>query len=698
MDYMQEQQPPIRTGLLDFLRKSQGSQFVIPVYQRNYTWRASDEVAQYLDDIVHVMNGSYPKHFLGIIIYLDTPIDTFSREFSVIDGQQRLTTTFLIMYAVRAILLEQGNYDQANKIEKQILINEYVEDKLKFKLKPLVADDAVYMKIVNNQLNSVEEKEKESNVYKNYFFIKDFVQSLVSKGETVDQFLDAMNKLYVVCIPISKNDNAQKIFESINSTGAKLSASDLIRNYILMDIQSDIQEQYYKNYWKVLEDVISSDSKKLESFFRLFLTAKTRNLPSSSKVYSAYKAWHEQQIEENDVEQILQSVVEYAKYYRILNNAPLENVDPSYRDAIREYRRTFSDMPTPFLMEVMHIANEKDEFGKALIDGKTIAKIIQLINTYLIRRSLCALDTSDITKFFGPYLKKVLEECNGNYANIYEYSKKWLVNQNRGKAAYMPDNTQLREYLEYANVYVTRSTLKVAFDKIETHNNPAVVNLKDLSIEHLMPQTPTDEWLKTLNVDLETYEKNLHRLGNLTIATKVDNSKMSNNPWEYKKAVLEETSHIKMNQEILDLPKWDIEEIDNRTDSLIKKIIELYPYDAASDAFIEKHDIYILNGEYLATAYLFEDGSVEIQQGSTFPKYETPHSVQGIDDEYHQMLEDQIIKEGEKECVFLKPYQFDNPSRAAGLVLHANRNGWDYWCDSTGLTLNKSGLRKKLGL
>lgn len=698
MDYLQEQQPPIRTGLLDFLRKSQGSQFVIPVYQRNYTWKCTDEVEQYLDDIVHVMTGAYPKHFLGIIIYLDTPIDTFSREFSVIDGQQRLTTTFLIMYAVRAILLEQGNYAQANMIEKQILINEFVEDKLKFKLKPLVADDAVYMKIVNNQLDSVEEKEKLSNVYKNYFYIKDFVNNLIKSGYTVDQFLDAINKLYVVCIPISKSDNAQKIFESINSTGAKLSASDLIRNYILMDIQSDTQEQYYKNYWKVLEDVISSDSKKLESFFRLFLTAKTRNLPSSSKVYAAYKEWHEDQMNTQSVEEILQSIVEYAKYYRILNNAPLENVDPSYRDAVKEYRRTFSDMPTPFLMEMMHISNQKDEFGKALIDGGTISSIIKLINTYLIRRSLCALDTSDITRFFGPYLNKVLEDCNGDYTNVYEYSKKWLVNQNRGKAAYMPDNNQLREYLEYANVYVNRSTLKVVFDKIETHNNPAVVNLRDLSIEHLMPQTPTDEWLQALNVDTETYEKNLHRLGNLTIATKADNSKMSNNPWEYKKAILEETSHIKMNKEILDLPKWDIEEIDKRTIELIEKIIDLYPYEAASDAFIEKHEIYILNGEYLATAYLFEDGSVEVQQGSTFPKYETPHVVPGIDDEYHQMLEDGILKEGENECVFLKSYQFDTPSRAASLILHANRNGWDYWYDSSNMNINKSGLRKKLGL
>lgn len=681
------------------MRKSQGSQFVIPVYQRNYTWKSNEEVHQYLEDTYSVMIGAYPKHFLGIIIYLDTPIDTFSREFSVIDGQQRLTTTFLIMYAVRSILIEQGNYDQANKIEKQILINEYVDDKLKFKLKPSAVDDTVYLKIVNNQLDSVEEKEKLSNVYKNYFYIKDFLNNLIKKRFTMDQFLEAVNKLYVVCIPISKNDNAQKIFESINSTGAKLSASDLIRNYILMDIQSDVQERYYENYWKVLEETISSDSKKLETFFRLFLTAKTRNLPSSSKVYSAYKEWHEKQMSDgNNVEDILKAIVEYAKYYRIIYNAPLENIDLSYRDAVKEYRRTFSDMPTPFLMEIMHIANQLDEFGKPLIDGATISKIIQLINNYLIRRSLMALDTSDITRFFGPYLNKVLIDCDGDYSNIYEYSKKWLINQNRGKAAYMPDDNQLREYLEYANVYVNRSILKVVFDKIETYNNPAVVNLKDLSIEHLMPQTPTDEWLKTLGIDAETYEKNLHRLGNLTIATKVDNSKMSNNPWEYKKAILEETSHIKMNKEILNLPKWDINEINKRTMSLIEKILKLYPYETASDAFIEKYEIYIRAGTNLATAYLFEDGSVEVRQGSSFPKYDSPHSVAGIDDEYRQMLDDGILKEEENECVFLKSYHFDNPSRAANLILHSNRNGWECWLDSTNTNIIRSGLRKKLGL
>ena len=147
---MSTQQAPVKTGLLDFFRTSTGNQFVIPVYQRNYTWTANKEVNQYLEDLENVVNGTYDKHFLGIMIYLDTPINYKSREFSVIDGQQRLTTTFLILYAIKNLMIEKGMEEDANALDAQFLTNQFVDDKLKFKLKPLVADDNVYQQIVNN--------------------------------------------------------------------------------------------------------------------------------------------------------------------------------------------------------------------------------------------------------------------------------------------------------------------------------------------------------------------------------------------------------------------------------------------------------------------------------------------------------------------------------------------------------------------
>ncbi|HCQ5592592.1 TPA: DUF262 domain-containing protein [Clostridioides difficile] len=219
---MDKVQAPIRTGLLDFIRNSSGCQFVIPVYQRNYTWTAGKEVKQYLDDLTSVLNGEYNNHFLGILIYLDTALDFSAREFSVIDGQQRLTTTFLTLYAVKAIFKEQGQLDEITQLEGQYLTNPFSSAKIKYKLKPLVSDDEVYRMIVEDRIEDIEDTD--SNVYKNYTYIVNYLKDLIVKGKSLNEIIMAINSLYVVCIPIGVEDNAQKIFESINATGVKLTA------------------------------------------------------------------------------------------------------------------------------------------------------------------------------------------------------------------------------------------------------------------------------------------------------------------------------------------------------------------------------------------------------------------------------------------------------------------------------------------
>ena len=700
---MSTQQAPVKTGLLDFFRTSTGNQFVIPVYQRNYTWTANKEVNQYLEDLENVVNGTYDKHFLGIMIYLDTPINYKSREFSVIDGQQRLTTTFLILYAIKNLMIEKGMEEDANALDAQFLTNQFVDDKLKFKLKPLVADDNVYQQIVNNQLDEITEKN--SNIYKNYIWIRKELEKMLLKY-SFDNILMGMNKLYIVCIPVSKEDHPQKIFESINSTGAKLVASDLIRNYILMDIQSDIQEKYYINYWNKLEKYISNDSKKLELFFRMYLACKNKTLSNVTAIYREFKELYKKELEHSDVESILKEIVMYAKYYNNIYIKPLAELDVNLRNSIHEYRKILSDMPAPFLMEMYRLYEEVDSSGKRLISEKQFNEIIELVNTYLIRRAICGLDTSDITRIFPTVLKDVLNEYDGNYEYIVEYTKKNLVNKQRGKAAAMPDDEYLHTYLKTANVYSNRLTLRAIFDRIETKGNPAPVDLSKLSVEHLMPQTPTKEWLQDLNVDEITYEKYLHRIGNLTLATKVDNSKMKNKPWEYKKSILEDTSHLVMNKKILEVEKWGIEEIEKRTDFLIDKISELYPYFSASDEVIKKHDIYLNWDGVKATAYLYEeDGSVEVLAGSEIVKYETQEYCEDWQyDIYNDLLEEGVIKETVNGATFVKDYLFTSKSKnrtslslTAGVILCGSRNGWEYWTDSNNNRLNDDlELKKRL--
>ena len=559
---------PKRTGLLQLLGNSLGCQFVIPVYQRNYTWAAEREVKQYFDDLQSVLKGDYKNHFMGIIIYLEKAIDFSSREFSIIDGQQRLTTTFLIIYAIKQLLVNCNDTEKVKQLEGQYLTNPYHNDKIKYKLKPLVADDDVYRCIVEDRMDEITDKE--SNVLKNYQYISNRLNELLLQGYDANAILMALDKLYVVCVPISEEDNAQKIFESINATGVKLTSADLIRNYLLMDLQSDVQEKYYADYWKKLEDNVSTDSKTLELFFRMYLAIKTYNLVPKNNVYREFVKWIEEHA--TDIKDLFEDLLEYAKIFNLLMNKDVNKIDKKLKDAIGDFRKVNSDIPMAIVMEFYQIHR------KGLISTDVFVSLICAINTYMIRRSLCDMNSQNISKLFPTVLKKVLEKCNGDYTDVLKYLNQEMVgNMASTSGSYMPTDKQMMELLLNANVY-KRPALRIVLDRLELYNNPAPVNLSNLSIEHLMPQTPTEEWLEELDTDMETYLENLHRLGNLTLAAKKDNSKMSNLMWGYKNEVLKETAHLKLNLELMKIDKWDMAKIDIRTKELIEKICTIYPY------------------------------------------------------------------------------------------------------------------------
>lgn len=690
-------QPPMRTGLLDFLKNSSGSQFVVPVYQRNYTWTAGKEVKRFLDDLSSVLEGEHSNHFLGIIIYLDSPIDFSSREFSVIDGQQRLTTLFLFLYAVRSIMKESGDDASINSLDGQYLTNPYVPNKnMKFKLKPQVNDDDVYKYIVTDKESKIEDKT--SKIYKNYIFIKDYVNEL-NKKFTLNDILFALNKLYIVCIPLSEHDNAQKIFESINATGVKLTASDLIRNFLLMDIDSETQEKYYENYWLELEKLLSRDSKKLETFFRFYLAVKNKNLPNKSNVYDEFIKWYQENVNEFGVEKLLKNIVKFAEFYNEIYYKDLEKIHTDLRKALRELRRILSDMPAPLLMGFY------DLFSRGLITTKQLSELIFIINNYLIRRTLCDIDTSSITRMFAPLLKNVLSDCQGDYINIVDILKRNLVFKNINNSMYTPDNQQLKDSILNANMYNLKSTLRILFDKLEHNENSAPVDLTELSIEHLMPQTPSEEWLNELNISEDEYQRNINRLGNLTLATKVDNSRMQNKVWKYKNKILSDTSHLKINQSILEKEKWGIIEIEERTKSLISEINNLFPYPETSEHAIRKEEIIINSNNIDASGYLYLDnGDVEIMEGSELNiNFNNFENFPDIEDLRKELIDEGIIFDNGSKLIFKKSHMINSTyrgttalSNAAQIILHGSRNGWNYWKDSKGRPLSENKEISKL--
>lgn len=563
---------PKRTGLLQLLGESSGSQFVIPVYQRNYTWTAEKEVKQYLTDLTSVLKGEFNNHFMGIIIYLEKSIDFSTRELSVIDGQQRLTTTFLIIYAVKDMFVRNGETERVSQLEGQYLTNPYHTDKIKYKLKPLVSDDDVYRCIIEDRLEEIPDEK--STVLKNYRFIQEYLNDLLIQGFDANSILMALNKLYVVCVPISEEDNAQKIFESINATGVKLTAADLIRNYLLMNLDSETQEDFYAKYWKKIEDNVSADSKTLEMFFRMFLAVKTYTLVAKNAVYREFVKWVEEQ--NLSIEKLFKELLEYAKIFNFIMSSNINAMNAELRIPVTDFRKINSDLPMSIIMEFTKL------FRKGKISDATLAGLISSINAYLLRRNLCDMDAQNISKLFPTILKKVLDNCNGDYSNIIKSLNQEMVGNNAGTSgSFMPTDKQMHELLHSANVY-KRPALRTVLDRLELNNNPAPVDLSALSVEHLMPQTPSDEWLAELDTDMETYNDNLHRLGNLTLASRHDNSRMGNLGWEFKNEVLRDTGHLTLNMPLLEVERWDLQCIEDRTEELIDRICELYPYPEVS--------------------------------------------------------------------------------------------------------------------
>lgn len=697
---MQQENIPIKVGLLELLYGSQGTQFVIPDYQRNYTWVANKEVKQLLEDIRDVLSGEITKHFIGIMIYLETSISAFQRERSIIDGQQRLTTIFLMLYAIKELMIERGLNLDAEKLENMYLINPFNETN-KFKLKPLVSDDAVYQQIVTRDFENIQEKK--ANVYINFLYIKNVLQELLDTY-TINDILEAMNKLYIVCVPIGKDDYPQKIFESINATGAKLTASDLIRNFILMPIRSDLQDKYYEKYWKRLEQLIDSDSKKLEAFFRFFIMAKRMSLINKSAVYRAFTEWYDENVATYGEEGVFKEIVKYASYYNAIYKAPVDSLDSALHKAVEEFRFILSDMPAPLLMELYAIHKSVDDKGNPRISAKQLSEIITILNSYLMRRSLCGMDTSDITRYFPTLLKETLADCDGNYADIVEIFKKNLVNRNKGISQEMPDDNRLRDRILNANMYNLRSWLNIFFRKLESENNPAPVDFSKLSIEHLMPQTATHEWYEALNTDKDTYDENVHRLGNLTLAARNDNSKMSNRVWEYKNKVLASTNHLKINHKILQKEHWTLTDIEERTQQLIADIARLYPYYEAKDFAVTKVAIHISFQNAYAQGYYYPDnGSVEIHEGSTlYMDSPTPELYPDIEALRSDLKDNGVIEECEGQLKFITNYFF-YPKRikatalssTAAIILHGSRNGWEYWQNEDGVQIGQiEELRK----
>lgn len=528
----------------------------------------------------------------------------------------------------------------------------------------LVSDDNVFQKLLMRNFDMLDEKEKTTTIYKNYEFIYSYFKKKLFEY-SLDDLLNALQKFYIVCIPLIDSDNPQQIFESINSTGAPLTSADLIRNYILMNYENSFQEELYLNYWKNIEQ-LQPESKKLEEVIRYYLAVKLFNLPTKKEIYIQFKEWWE--LENKDVKEKISDIYNFVKHYNTIyssNEIPLD-----IKQSILKFRKVSSQMPAPFLMKVL------DLYHAGALNSTQVNSTFDIINTYLIRRWLSDLNTNSITTFFPTLLKNVIDQCNGNFDYFVDILIHFLIVETSTKKSLMPSDNQLISALTSNNAY-SIGCIRVVLETIENHENSAPVDFNALNIEHIMPQTPNEYWRNITNVSDLEYSQHSNLLGNITLCASYDNSKMGNSDFDNKKSILKKTGHLKMNQEIIQEKTWNITTIKNRTSDMIHQIIQLYPYYTTTFKVEESKeiDIYINTKNVNARAVFHSANKIEVLAGSTFEYVEYDKH----EDLFNELIDDGYIRQKNNVFTFEKNYEFSSLSTPAALMLGGSRNGWEYW-------------------
>ena len=228
--------------------------YIIPVYQRKYDWKL-ENCRQLYNDLKKIVLEGRSSHFFGSIVSSVVPVGS-RLEYHIIDGQQRLTTVTLLLLAMRNLIAQQKLVSQSGRLDEQIaqrfLISPWAAADDQIKLRPVKGDREALARLFGDE----EDFDPASNLTHNYRF---FCDMLLKESISIDELYAAIGKLEIISITLDHDDNAQLIFESLNSTGLALEEGDKIRNYILMGLNPREQNSYYDTYWTKIEKCTGND-------------------------------------------------------------------------------------------------------------------------------------------------------------------------------------------------------------------------------------------------------------------------------------------------------------------------------------------------------------------------------------------------------------------------------------------------------
>ena len=460
------------------------TRFVIPVYQRNYDWKI-ENCKQLFDDLEDVITEGVESHFFGSIVSKADGPDTRI----VIDGQQRITTSYLLLLALvsklRSGAISSEDDSLADMINEEYLIDKWHKSERKLKLKLIKDDQAAFEAIYSA---NAEKFIQDSNVTQNFIY---FCGRIDKTKLTADQLRDAIERLMIIDIKLDKEDDAQRIFESLNSTGLDLNEGDKIRNFILMGLDARMQEEYYEKYWNEIEKNTGYD---VSSFARDWLAAVRRKTPAIKKVYSVFKDYVK--AEAFDTRVLLEELLKYSKHFKTIASA---NSGNHKLDAVLR-RLILLDMSVmnPFTLNLL----EYRRCGE--ISDQEVIETLKSVETYLFRRWVCKVPTNALNKVFETLHSEVLRGVKDGGAYPEVLNKVLLSKEGSG---HFPDDAEFIQAFEERDFYRIASYKYYLFDRLENGDSLERVNVIDnlreesFSVEHIMPQTLSTSWQQDLGDD-----------------------------------------------------------------------------------------------------------------------------------------------------------------------------------------------------
>jgi uncharacterized protein with ParB-like and HNH nuclease domain len=550
----------VDTKFLKFL--GQGNfRFVIPVYQRNYDW-SIEQCEQLIQDLEGIITKNLSSYFIGSIVYIsENQSVSLSNvnEIYVIDGQQRITTLTLLLIAIANMMSDEGH---KKTIFENYILNSRKNDAEKIKLKPIKDDMAALSSIIRN-----EQHESDSSAIINYRFFQTY---LASSKFSPEQIFDAIGKLQIVDISLSSGiDNPQLIFESLNSTGLDLSAADLIRNFILMNLTYERQEAFYHKYWRAIE---KNCDYRTDDFIRHFITLKEGYIPTIKKVYKSFKNYR-LQAEITDVETILTELCRFSDLFRQFETGKNDDVDIS--NALSRLKRLDNSVTYPYLLALF------DDFSRGELAKEVVTKALQTVESYIVRRFVCNVQTNALNKIFMTLsrdIKKIDEQWPQRYVDYLSF-----VLLNKGSSGRFPNDSEVYEALKTKNIYSMKAKNKsFLFESLENFKNREAIDVYGglengaFSVEHIMPKTLTKTWKDDLGPDhRRIHEELLHTIGNLSLTAY--NSPLQNKPFQEKKAIAFDDSRFWLNSLVKNQDRWNEEAILNRTRIISDRFMMIWP-------------------------------------------------------------------------------------------------------------------------